>query len=65
MNKSVDEEFVVEHLSTKRGSEDLKLEWQAPFTNMDFVRQHRDFSMISERDLEAVFRQLRTRCPET
>jgi len=45
--------------------DDLKADEQRRFTNLDFVNEHRDFSKITENDLEAVFLTLRTRCPKT
>ena len=34
-------------------------------TIMDFVKKNRDFSKIADKDLLAVFRQLKARCPKT
>ena len=49
----------------QKGSEDLKSNEHREVTHLEFVNKHRDFSKITENDLEAVFRALKFRCPKS
>ena len=58
--------------SPKQEDGDMKSEKQSinheeskQMTIMDFVKKNRDFSMIAEKDMVEVCRQLKARCPET
>ena len=45
--------------------EDTKSSEFREITNLEFVNKHRDFSKISDKDLDAAFIILRERCPKS
>jgi len=47
------------------GSEDLKSNEHREITHHEFVNKNRDFSRITESDLDSVFRALKLRCPKS
>ena len=49
----------------QQGSEDLKSDEHCEVTHLEFVNKHRDFTKITENDLDAVFRTLKLRCPKS
>jgi len=65
MHKSILNAIAIERGSTNLDDKDVKSNEQHEATNMDYVNNYRDFSKITEKDLEAVFLKLRTRCYRT
>ena len=64
MHKSILKAIALQKLPEKE-YEDINSDEKVEVTNMEFVNKHRDFSKISEKDLDALFLKLRIRCPET
>jgi len=65
MYKPVLKAAVMERNAAKLHLEEFPSEVKREYTNMDFVNEHRDFSKITESDLEALFAVLKKRCPES
>ena len=61
---------VLKALSSERSlseekDEEMKFRNLREITNLEFVNKHRDFSKISDKDLDAAFLILRERCPKS
>ena len=61
---------VLKALSSKRSfseqkCEDIKSSELRKITNIDYVNKHRDFSKVTDKDLDMAFIILRKRCPES
>ena len=65
IHKSVLNAIAVERTLAEQKIEDIKSEGRYELTHMDSVKKHRDFSKITKKDLNAVFLQLKARCPNT
>ena len=50
---------------SEQKGEEMKSHKFREITNLEFVNKHRDFSKISDKDLDAAFLILRKRCPES
>ena len=65
MHKSLLKGIDVQRSLPKQEAEDIKSDTEYELTNMDFVNKHRDFSKITDKDLDTVFLKLKNRCPKT
>ena len=65
MHKSVLKTITVQRAIPQKEDEDIKSEGHYEETHMDFINKHHDFSKTTQNDLNAVFLQLKTRCPLT
>jgi hypothetical protein len=52
-------------IASEKKNEDFKFNDNCEVTNLEFVNKHRDFSTITENDLDEVFHTLRARCPKS